>query len=71
MLKKTPDSLMSFRGEFLRANERGELQCMWSASAHFSDWLMVRSQGGVTEVNIINPQASANPGMTCLWSSCD
>lgn len=53
MLKITPDSLMSFREEFLRANERAELQGMWSASAHFSNWLIVRSQGDVTAVNII------------------
>lgn len=30
---------------------------MWDQLVHNSDWLMVRSQGGVTGVNIIIPQA--------------
>ena len=36
-----------------KPGEREGLQGEWSARAQFSDWLMVKEQGGVTKVNFI------------------
>lgn len=44
---------MDSRREFLKGDEG---DCTGSACAQFSAWL-ARSQGAVTEVNIINPKA--------------
>jgi len=53
---KTLSSLKSFSKTFLKARGGSEgCRVCDQSCAQFSDWLIVRSQGGVTGVNIISP----------------
>ena len=68
LMLKRPELPKGFQ-ESIFKDEGVESQGVWSAHEQFSDWLMVRSQGSVTRVNIINPQAPLGLGATCSWSS--
>lgn len=54
----------SFKGQGRDGSHRVCDQLMYKR-----DWLMVRSQGDVTGVNITNPQPSARLGAPSSWSS--
>ena len=44
---------LHFKKKKKKPGESEGLQGEWSARAQFSDWLMVKEQGGVTKVNFI------------------
>ena len=53
-----------FKGQVREGSHR-----VWEQLVHSSDWLMMRSQGGLTGVNIIDSQTPVGLGATCSWSS--
>ena len=68
---KDLNPLMAFREGFLKATLLGlkVVGCMISSWTFF-ELVVVRSLGGILEVNIINLLVPTSLGSTCLWAEC-
>ena len=66
---KDPNSLMAFRGGFLKARWGRGLRGVWSIHIHPSDWLVVREQDDVSGILIISLLVPTSLGSTCWWSA--
>ena len=61
---KDPNSQMIFKEKFYRQNLQGVLQDMWPSS----DWLVVRSQGGVPGIYLLVPTTLGSSFLCSAWS---
>ena len=61
---KDQNSQMIFKEKFYRQNLKGVLQDTWPSS----DWLVVRSQGGVPGIYLLVPTSLVSPFLCSAWS---
>ena len=61
---KEPSSQMIFKENFYRQNLQGVLQDMWPST----NWLVVRSQGGVPGICLLVPTSLGSPFLCLAWS---
>lgn len=66
-----PEHFSEFQQSLFKAKIQEGSPRAWDPLVHNSDWLIVRYQGGVTEANLMNPEAPIDLGTTLSmsWSS--